>query len=240
MEDITESNIQSALCSLHKFFLNASDSDFENTILVGKELDRFGASYVVLGLSCLIIELRDMLATQNEGLGARVFSPQVEYEADQKFVRLAYYLLNDYAKLIKAYERRFIRQDGFEILIASILSSNDEDVITLAAFILTSGILSGLYPVNPNYILPITQAYNKAYGTGCKISLALCLKYYGEEKYFESVKTAVFSYLYPNEKYRLLSEKDFVSIVWNLICLDIASEGRASSKFYGWKRLTSG
>ncbi len=206
------------------FFSSAKDDDIYNYRISQPLFQKFGSEFLYYSLIYMINCLRNKLASQPP-----VFSAIAEKMADQQVVNYGLNLMNIYQSLIIAYDR-ITDMGGIKYLQLILLSPSDEDIISLTAFNLASQ-----YCIRDSNTSFLETALKNAYGTACQIALAYALDQNGLPYYYDDIKPKIQRYLSAGINTQVVDDQSTM-VVWDLICMDIASDGKASVYFEGWKR----
>jgi len=196
------------------------DNDDYNKSLIERELQRHGDLLVYGGFS--------YIANHIEAVGRETMVRFMndEKEGDKYIASQGMGLFMLHHSLVKAYGSK-----GTPALL-KVLGSSDEDTAALAAYMLSSGDFA-----KQSSLPQLKAAYAKAYGTSCKLALALAIYGHGEKKLF---KDLALQFLI--QKLPFWAEQEGLNMaakeLFFVLALDIASDGRAYNRHgkANWKR----
>ena len=221
---MSDTNPEKIIQAVDVYYTAAIEDDIYNYRIAQPFLQEFGTDFMYVGLAYIINGLHRKLASQPPA-----FNPLMEEMADQELIAYGLTLMNSYQSLIMAYDR-MTENGGIKFIQSLLLAASIEDIISLAAFNVASQ-----YCIRDSNIRFLKLAYENAYGTACKVALAYSLDQNGFPDYYDELKPQMQHYLKENINTGVVDDFSTV-VVWDLICMDIASDGRASMYFAGWKR----
>ncbi len=205
----TQAEMQAIVGALARYFRSATNDDQRNADLVRGDIQRFGEALVPMGLAYVAHRLQ---AIAGETAAGFLFD---EDEGDKQIVAQGMLMIDQERSLIGAYGEM-----GVALLLKT-LAFTDEDTVALAAYELADRRF-----VRPASVTQLRQAFQTAYGSGCRLALALALYRHGDMPPFKQLAPQ-FLMRQPSSDPQALEAA--AKSVFPVVALDIVSNGRAYS-----------
>ncbi len=201
--------MQEVLAVIDRYFENAKPDDNYNISLIRNEIKKYGPLLVSLGFAAIAFDV--------QFAGERTMSMFAydETAGNKYLIGRGMRLLSFQHSLIKGYG-----ESGVEALLG-VLEATDEDAAALAGLTLASREF-----IRPSSLPKLKSAFQKAYGSGYRLALALAMYQHGDKRVFKELAVQFLLGRLPSEMedfgLQIAAEK-----VMGVVLLDIASNGRA-------------
>lgn len=204
-----DKTMQEVIAVLDRYFREAKPDDNYNISIIRGDIQRYGEILIGMGLAYIAHRLRQI------GRETMLMFLGNERAGNEYIVLQGMMLMGYHHSLIKAYGEM-----GVEALL-KVLEVTDEDTAALAAYMLASNEF-----IRPSSLPQLKTAFQKAYGSGYKLALALAIYRHGEKKPFKELALQFLIGRLPPFMEEIGLEMAAEN-VFGVIALDIASDGRA-------------
>jgi hypothetical protein len=201
--------MQAVVDAVARYFRAATDDDRHNTAIARDDLQRHGEVLVPMGLVYMADSLQKA-ARETMAMFVLDEAAGDAYVVDQG---------DEMTKKLKSLIRAF-GETGVAALLKT-LQFSDEDTVGLAACMLADKQF-----VRPSSVAPLRTALGRAYGSACKLALALALYRHGDVEWFERLGPQFLIRL-PGKDSQAL--EGAARSVFPVLVLDIVSNGQAYS-----------
>src|ERR1035437_5800846 len=205
----TQAEMQAIVGALARYFTSATNDDQRNADLVRGDIQRFGEALVPMGLAYVAHRLQ---AIAGETAASFLFD---EDGGDKQIVAQGMLMIDQERSLIGAYGEM-----GVALLLKT-LAFTDEDTVALAAYELADRRF-----VRPASVTQLRKAFQTAYGSACRLALALALYRHGDMPPFKQLAP---QFLMRQPSSDLQALEAAAKSVFPVVALDIVSNGRAYS-----------